>query len=53
MDSSWSRGKHVSELTQRPRGGGWEVSPTNMENIAKAQSTNQSSKALLELKQPK
>ena len=50
--SCWSRGRHVSGLAQRLPGGGWEVSPTNMENIAKPQSMKQPSKALLELQQP-
>jgi len=50
--SCWSRGRHVSGLAQRLPGGGWEVSPTNMENIAKPQSMKQLSKALLELQQP-
>lgn len=45
--SGQSRGSNASELTQRSWGAGWEVSPTNLENIAKLQSRTQPGKALL------
>lgn len=51
--SGWSRGSNASELTQRSRGGGWEVSPMNLENLAKLQSGVQPRKALLGLPSPR
>lgn len=51
--SSRSRGSSVSELTQRSWGGGEEVSPTNLGNIAKLQRRTQPGKALLGLPSPR
>lgn len=49
----WSRGRNASELTQRSWGGGWEGSPTNLDNIAKLQSRTQPGRALLGLPSPR
>lgn len=51
--SGWSRGRNASELTQRSWGGGWEGSPTNLDNIAKLQSRTQPGRALLGLPSPR
>lgn len=50
---SQSRGSNVSGLTQRSWGGGWEVCPTNLENIAKLQRRTQPGKAPLGFPSPR